>query len=174
LVNEQVHFLAGVEIGESITLSGEKGLQQYEVVGVFYDYGNPYFQFYLPDHVVASNWGHHYSRGIALWLNPQNKDAMRQAEASLKALGAQPGDWISQAQIRRLSVGIFDRTFAITAAMNLLTMIVAAIALLASLLAILHERMPQFAPVCAVARARVAPVGTTFTGGHPVTDFLLD
>jgi putative ABC transport system permease protein len=145
LVNEQVHFLAGVEIGESITLSGEKGLQQYEVVGVFYDYGNPYFQFYLPDHVVASNWGHHYSRGIALWLNPQNKDAMRQAEASLKALGAQPGDWISQAQIRRLSVGIFDRTFAITAAMNLLTMIVAAIALLASLLAILHERMPQFA-----------------------------
>jgi putative ABC transport system permease protein len=134
-----------VEIGESITLSGEKGLQQYEVVGVFYDYGNPYFQFYLPDHVVASNWGHHYSRGIALWLNPQNKDAMRQAEASLKALGAQPGDWISQAQIRRLSVGIFDRTFAITAAMNLLTMIVAAIALLASLLAILHERMPQFA-----------------------------
>ena len=61
------------------------------------------------------------------------------------ALGAQPGDWISQAQIRRLSIGIFDRTFAITAAMNLLTMIVAAIALLASLLAIMHERLPQFA-----------------------------
>jgi putative ABC transport system permease protein len=70
---------------------------------------------------------------------------MQQAEASLVALGAQPGDWISQAQVRRLSVGIFDRTFAITAAMNLLTMMVAAIALLASLLAILQERLPQFA-----------------------------
>ena len=145
LVNEQVHFIAGVEIGESIALLTDKGMREFEVVGIFYDYGNPYFQFYLPDHVVASNWSHHYSRGIALWLNPQNKNAMLQAEASLKALGAQPGDWISQAQIRRLSVGIFDRTFAITAAMNLLTMIVAAIALLASLLAILHERMPQFA-----------------------------
>jgi putative ABC transport system permease protein len=145
LVNEQVHFLAGVEIGESIELQTDNGLREFEVVGVFYDYGNPYFQFYLPDDVVASNWSHHYSRGIALWLNPQNKSAMQQAGASLKALGAQPGDWISQAQIRRLSVGIFDRTFAITAAMNLLTMIVAAIALLASLLAILHERMPQFA-----------------------------
>lgn len=145
LVNEQVHFLAGVEIGESIALPTDTGLREFEVVGVFYDYGNPYFQFYLPDHVVASNWSHYYSRGIALWLNPQNKGAMQQAEASLKALGAQPGDWISQAQIRRLSVGIFDRTFAITAAMNLLTMIVAAIALLASLLAILHERLPQFA-----------------------------
>jgi putative ABC transport system permease protein len=145
LINEQVHFLAGVEIGEKIELSTDKGLQKYEVVGVFYDYGNSYFQFYLPDHVLASNWNHYYSRGVALWLNRHNSAAMQQAETSLKALGAQPGDWISQAQIRKLSVGIFDRTFAITAAMNLLTLIVAAIALLASLLAILQERLPQFA-----------------------------
>jgi putative ABC transport system permease protein len=95
--------------------------------------------------VVASNWDHYYSRGIALWLRQGNAAAMRRAEASMKALGAQPGDWISQAEIRNLSVGIFERTFAITAAMNLLTMIVAAIALQASLLAILQERLPQFA-----------------------------
>ncbi len=145
LINEQVYFLAGVQVGEKVALPTDKGLQEYEVVGVFYDYGNPYFQFYLPDHVLANNWSHHYSRGIALWLNKQNNQAMQQAETRLKALGAQPGDWISQVQIRRLSVGIFDRTFAITAAMNLLTMIVAAIALLASLLAILQERLPQFA-----------------------------
>jgi putative ABC transport system permease protein len=145
LINEQVHFLAGVGVGEKIELSTDKGLREFEVVGVFYDYGNSYFQFYLPDHVLASNWNHYYSRGVALWLNRHNSAAMQQAEASLKMLGAQPGDWISQAQIRKLSVGIFDRTFAITAAMNLLTLIVAAIALLASLLAILQERLPQFA-----------------------------
>jgi len=145
LINEQVHFLAGVQVGEKLELSTDRGLQEYEVVGVFYDYGNSYFQFYLPDHVLARNWDHYYSRGIALWLKRDNAAAMQQAEASLKSLGAQPGDWISQAQMRKLSVGIFDRTFAITAAMNLLTLIVAAIALLASLLAILQERLPQFA-----------------------------
>ncbi len=145
LVNEQVHFLAGVQLGEKLELSTDRGLQEYEVVGVFYDYGNSYFQFYLPDHVLARNWDHYYSRGVALWLKRDNAAAMQQAEASLKSLGAQPGDWISQAQVRKLSVGIFDRTFAITAAMNLLTLIVAAIALLASLLAILQERLPQFA-----------------------------
>ena len=145
LVNEQVHFLAGIEPGDRIDLDSDDGIREFEVVGVFYDYGNPYFQFYLPDRVLASHWRHYYSRGIALWLNPDNEAAMQQAEASLKALGAQPGDWISQAQVRKLSVGIFDRTFAITAAMNALTMIVAAIALLASLLAILQERLPQFA-----------------------------
>jgi putative ABC transport system permease protein len=145
LINEQVHFLAGVQPGEKLELSSDRGLQEYEVVGVFYDYGNSYFQFYLPDHVLARNWDHYYSRGVALWLKRDNAAAMQQAEASLKALGAQPGDWISQAQVRKLSVGIFDRTFAITAAMNLLTLIIAAIALLASLLAILQERLPQFA-----------------------------
>jgi putative ABC transport system permease protein len=145
LINEQVHFLAGVEIGEQVALATDDGLQNYQVVGVFYDYGNPYFQFYLPDSVVASHWKHYYSRGIALWLNANNAQALQEAETSLKALGAQPGDWISRAEVRKLSIGIFDRTFAITAAMNLLTMMVAAIALLASLLAILQERLPQFA-----------------------------
>jgi putative ABC transport system permease protein len=145
LVNEQVHFLAGVDVGDRISLAGDRDTREYEVVGVFYDYGNPYFQFYLPDEVLARQWSHYYSRGIALWLNPDNDAAMQQAQDALKALGAQPGDWIERAQIRRLSVSIFDRTFAITAAMNLLTMVVAAIALLASLLAILQERLPQFA-----------------------------
>jgi putative ABC transport system permease protein len=145
LINEQVHFLAGVDPGDRITLESDGGPRSYQVAGVFYDYGNPYFQFYLPYQEVASHWRHYYSRGIALWLNRDNEQAAQQAEAKLRAMGAQAGDWISQAQVRKLSVGIFERTFAITAAMNALTMIVAAIALLASLLAILQERLPQFA-----------------------------
>jgi putative ABC transport system permease protein len=145
LINEQLHFLAGVGVGEQVEIETDKGLQNYEVVGVFYDYGNPYFQFYLSDAVVRANWRHYYSRGIALWLNKENTMAMEAAEQGLESIGAQPGDWISQAQIRKLSVGIFDRTFAITAAMNGLTLIIAAIALMASLLAILQERIPQFA-----------------------------
>ena len=145
LINEQVHFLAGVDLGDEIELLTETGVRAFEVVGVFYDYGNPYFQFYLPREVLAEHWSHHYSRGVALWLNVDNPQAMQQAEAALRQLGAGPGDWISRAQVRRLSVAIFDRTFAITAAMNLLTMMVAAIALLASLLAILQERLPEFA-----------------------------
>ncbi len=145
LVNEQVFFLAGVELGETIRLGEGAAAQDYEVVGVFYDYGNPYFQFYLPAQVVASQWQHYYSRGIALWLNPADQQARARAESGMQALGAGAGDWILQDEVRDLSVGIFDRTFAITASMNALTMLVAAIALLASLLAILHERLQQFA-----------------------------
>jgi putative ABC transport system permease protein len=145
LINEQLHYLAGVEVGATIQLDSDSGPRDYQVVGVFYDYGNPYFQFYLPRSEVRQHWPQHYSRGSALWLDPNNDRALELAQLELVRLGAQPGDWITRDQVRGISIGIFDRTFAITAAMNLLTMIVAGIALLASLFAILHERLPQFA-----------------------------
>jgi len=118
------------------------------VVGFFYDYGNPYFQFYLPYAEVEKNWKRAYSSGIALWLEPDSgagKSSLQLAEDHLRKAGLQAGDWISQAAVRKLSVNIFDKTFAITSAMNALTLIVAGIALLASLMAILQERLPQFA-----------------------------
>jgi putative ABC transport system permease protein len=148
LANEQVHYLAGIKIGESVRLETDEGLQSYRLVGFFYDYGNPYFQFYLPYAEVEKRWKQSYSRGIALWLKPDSgggKSSLELAEDHLRKQGLQAGDWISQAEVRKLSVNIFDRTFAITSAMNALTLIVAGIALLASLLAILQERLPQFA-----------------------------
>jgi len=148
LANEQTHYLVGLKLGESVQLETDDGVKEYHVVGFFYDYGNPYFQFYLPFDEVAARWKHAYSRGFALWLKPPSDDAinpLQLAEDDLRKSGAQVGDWIRQAEIRKLSVNIFDRTFAITSAMNGLTLFVAGIALLASLLAILQERLPQFA-----------------------------
>ena len=112
---------------------------------MFYDYGSPYYQFYLPDDEFKALWTYYYDSGIAFWLNKDNADAFSLAEAAMRDAGAERANWISQEEIRRLSVGIFDRTFAITAVMNSLTLLVAVIALLASLLAMLHQRLPQFA-----------------------------
>ena len=147
LANEQAHYLGGLNIGDQLELVSDNGTQNYHVVGFFYDYGTPYYQFYLPYDEVATNWRANRSRGIALWLKTSDNPAqtLQLAEIAMRAAGAKTGDWISQAQLRKLSLTIFERTFAITSAMNGLTLIVAAIALLASLLAILQERLPQFA-----------------------------
>ncbi len=147
LANEQAHYLGGLQLGGIVKLNTDSGLESYKIVGFFYDYGTAYFQFYLPYAEVARQWQAHRSRGVALWLKSGGEadQAIELAEAAMRTAGANTGDWIEQGQIRKLSLKIFDRTFAITSAMNALTMIVAAIALLASLLAILQERLPQFA-----------------------------
>lgn len=149
LANEQLHYLGGLKLGETIQLDTDNGPVDYRVVGFFYDYGNPQFQFYLSYAEVGRRWQHAYSRGTAFWLKPglttsKNKQ-FELAEKTLLATGVNRADWISQSEIRTLSVNIFERTFAITSAMNALTLIVAAIALLASLLAIMQERLPEFA-----------------------------
>ncbi len=143
LANEQAHYLGGLQLGDPVTLSADAGEVHYTVVGFFHDYGNAQFQFYLPYAEVARRWQDARPQGLALWLVPGADEAA--AEGALLAAGARPGEWLAQGDIKRLSLKIFDRTFAMTAAMNTLTLLVAAIALLTALLAILHERLPEFA-----------------------------
>ena len=143
LANEQAHYLGGLQLGDTVALSAYAGDVRYTVVGFFHDYGNAQFQFYLPYEEVARRWQDARPQGLALWLAPGVDEAV--AEGAMVAAGVRPGEWISQRDIKRLSLKIFDRTFAMTAAMNTLTLLVAAIALLTALLAILHERLPEFA-----------------------------
>jgi putative ABC transport system permease protein len=57
---------------------------------------------------------------------------------------------IDQASIKAFSLRVFDRTFTVTAALNVLTLGVAAIALLASLVTLANMRLPQLAPAWAM------------------------
>lgn len=144
LANEQTHHLAGLQLGDSVELDTAQGTQSFRIAGFFHDYGSPYFQFYLPYARVERLWPNASPEGLALWLSDA-PDAEQQAESALLAAGAQAGDWLNQNTIKRVSLRIFDRTFAITTAMNGLTLSVAGIALLAALLALHQQRLAHYA-----------------------------
>ena len=144
LANEQAHHLAGLELGDRVELDTAQGPEAFRIAGFFHDYGSPYFQFYLPYASVERLWPDAAPQGLALWLNA-TPDAEQQAENALLAAGAQPGDWLNQNTIKRVSLRIFDRTFAITTAMNGLTLSVAGVALLAALLALHQQRLAHYA-----------------------------
>ena len=82
------------------------------------------------------------SAGVALW---QAEVSAEEAVAALMDAGAEPGDWILQDDIRTVSFAIFDRTFAITAVLNTLTLMVAGVALLAAMLSLHQSRLPEYA-----------------------------
>ena len=63
----------------------------------------------------------------------------------MSQLGLQPTQWVSQRDVRTLSLAIFDRTFAITGALNALTLLVAAVAIFSSLLAAYQFRRSEYA-----------------------------
>jgi putative ABC transport system permease protein len=142
LANEQVKHLGHVNLGDVINLAVSGKDYHYEIVGFFHDYGTPYYRFYLPYQIVKDRWLNVRSEGLALWVT---SEGIEDAEKSLLEVGAEPGEWIRQSDIKRVSLEIFDRTFQITAALNSLTLIVAGVALLAALLAIHQQRLPEYA-----------------------------
>lgn len=144
LANEQTHHLAGLQLGDRVQLDTAQGPENFRIAGFFHDYGSPYFQFYLPYTSVERLWPNASPEGLALWLSDA-PDAEQQAETTLLAAGAQPGDWLNQNTIKRVSLRIFERTFAITTAMNGLTLSVSGIALLAALLALHQQRLAHYA-----------------------------
>ena len=142
LANEQVKHLGQVALGETVRLESAGQQYSYVIVGFFHDYGTPYYRFYLPSDVVKQRWQNVRSEGLALWVAP---GMLEMAEQTLIEKGIDPGEWIRQADIKRVSLEIFDRTFQITAALNSLTLVVAGVALLAALLAVHQQRLPEYA-----------------------------
>ncbi|MEM8536241.1 MAG: FtsX-like permease family protein, partial [Pseudomonadota bacterium] len=68
--------------------------------------------------------------------------------------GISPAQVIDQAGIKSLSLQIFERTFTVTTALNILTLSVAGFAILMSLLTLATMRVPQLAPAWAMGLTR--------------------
>ncbi len=75
-------------------------------------------------------------------------------EALRAEFGAGVGRLLDQASLKGVSLRVLERTFVVTAALNALTLGVAGIALLTSLLALSNLRLPQLAPIWAAGIPR--------------------
>jgi putative ABC transport system permease protein len=143
LANEQVHYLTNTPLGSVIQLDTPAGPQDFRIVGFVYDYGNADLQFYLPRQRLLTLWPDAQMLGVGLWL--KDPHALTDIVERMQSIGATSGEWALQTDIKRLSFAIFDRTFAITATLNVLTLVVAGLALLAALLAVHQQRLPEYA-----------------------------
>ena len=146
LANEQVRYLAHTPLGSMIELPTPTGLRRFKIIGYVHDYGNSSLAFYLPGETVMALWPAAELLGAGLWLSdPAAQIDPDWLSSRLSALGVKPGQWVLQGEIKRLSFAIFDRTFAITATLNTLTLLVAGLSLLTALLAVHQQRLPEYA-----------------------------
>ncbi|MGR3759477.1 FtsX-like permease family protein [Roseobacteraceae bacterium NS-SX3] len=153
LVNEQLARRHGLKPG-----SGLQALPGWtvEVAGVYSDYGNPHGQAIVALPALLSRTPDVPNRRFGLRLPPEQAPAVM--DEIRARFGLPPGSLIDQAGIKARSLAVFDRTFLVTGALNLLTLGVAGFAMLTSLLTAWNQRIPQLAPVWAmgVTRRRLA------------------
>jgi putative ABC transport system permease protein len=149
LVNEQLYRRAGQDLGTVVAIASGLGLP---VLGIYGDYGNPVGQVILNDAVFTRQFPDVTVLRFGLRMDPSQVDAVR---GTLRdQAGVADSAMMDQAAIKALSLSVFERTFTVTTALNILTLAVAGFAMLMSLLTLAAMRLPQLAPVWALGLPR--------------------
>jgi putative ABC transport system permease protein len=160
-ISEQMSRRMNLSLGDSIEVPTPDGTWPLTVAGIYADYGNPKSQ-------IAVNVGAlmtHFPQ------TPRTRLALRARANAVAALisamsdkfGLDERNLVDQASLKSESLRIFNRTFAVTAALNAFTLGVAGVALLTSLLTLANSRLPQLAPLWAVGLTRRQLAGIELT-----------
>ncbi|CAO1662233.1 ABC transporter permease [Halomonas sp. NYA30] len=172
-INEQLATAENLSPGDQLTLRAPGANETLTIAATYPDYGNPSGQILMASPQLAARFdAPPSSMGVVLHPNA-DVDALREALTERFGLGS---DALSdQREIKRIATEIFERTFTITRALNVLTLAVAALALLASLLAQARSRRQQLAPLWAlgVPRAQLAQLSLVQLGGAALVTGLL-
>jgi len=150
LVNEQLARRAGLGLGDTLRLAEGWAVP---VAGIYADYGNPRGQAFVALDALAARFSEVAPREFGL-LAPEGMAPEALREALLAGTGLQAGAVIDQEAVKALSLRIFERTFAVTGALNVLTLAVAGFAMFTALLTLAAMRLPQLAPVWALGLTR--------------------
>jgi putative ABC transport system permease protein len=130
--------------GGRITLITDRGPEAFPVEAIYYDYATDRGTVLMSENVFLSRWedpgvssfGVFFQRGADV---SQGEDLVR---AALAGTGLEVQ---ANRAIRDRALEIFDRTFAITAALRLLTILVAFVGVMSAVMALLLERTRELA-----------------------------
>ncbi|WP_170449920.1 ABC transporter permease [Ruegeria arenilitoris] len=145
LINEQLARRADLWPGDSIALTAGHTLA---IAGVYSDYGNPTGQAIVSMDLFGRIAPNAENRRFGIRIAAERVDELAADLQNRFDLG--PGAIIRQAAVKAQSMAIFEKTFVVTSALNILTLGVAGFAILTSLLTLWTQRLPQIAPVWAM------------------------
>ena len=152
LVSEQLARRLNLSVGDHIEVPTSGGSWTLEVVGIYADYGNPKGQIAVNFAALTRRFPEIPLTRMGLRVTPPKIPALISALQEKFALDDR--NVVDQATMKAESTRIFNRTFAVTAALNAFTLGVAGIALLTSLLTLANSRLPQLAPLWAIGITR--------------------
>ncbi|PDW04518.1 FtsX-like permease family protein [Candidatus Viridilinea mediisalina] len=144
LISEPFALRSGLGVGDSLRLRTDRGLQDFPIAGVYYDYSSDRGIIRLRYNTYRAAWDDPEISSLALYATPgSDSEALL---ARLRAATSGTGVLVSSNRaLRESSLAVFDRTFAITAVLQLLATIVAFIGILSALMALQLERGRELA-----------------------------
>ncbi len=147
-VSEPFAYRHRLSVNDTLTLRTDHGPHAFPIAGIHYDYRSEQGQVLMPRALYAQWYGDQAVGSIGLYLQDgaDREHAMAAVRAAIA--GAADGDPVqlrSHAELRRLSMDIFERTFTITEVLRLIAIIVAVAGILGALMAMQLERGAELA-----------------------------
>ncbi len=149
LVSESFALRFGAEQGETVQLPTADGFAGFRVAGVYYDYASNQGTVMMDGPVY-----HHYYRADDPAQTPQHlsiyltagADAAAVRERVLQKLGDEQQVYcVTNVEVRREAMRIFESTFTITYALQLIAIIVAGLGVASTLITLIYQRQREIA-----------------------------
>ncbi|MCP9453417.1 MAG: ABC transporter permease [Nitrospira sp.] len=153
LVSEILADQLHVQEGDSLELMTPEGVRRFPVVAVFYDYATDGGKILMDRRLYQSLWHDDLVTVFPVYLEPKAQlDAVRQEMAArLKGAGGRlPPLLISNAELRKEVLEIFDRTFLLTYVLEAIAVIIAMLGIVNTLVTSVLERRREFSTLQAV------------------------
>lgn len=147
VVSEQFARRAGLWIEDPVIVAPGLTLP---IAAIVADYGNPLGQALISEPLFRSLYPD--IQPLSFGVRTSDPTALRNTLTD--AHGLPESAITDQSRIKAFSLGVFERTFTVTGALNVLTLAVAAFAILMSLLTLASIRVPQLAPAWALGLTR--------------------
>jgi putative ABC transport system permease protein len=163
-VSEAVADIYRLRPGDALTLPFATGPATFRIAGVWRDYARQHGAIVIEREAYVRATGDRRSNDVALWLAPgASSEAVKQALRRLPG-----GDLVTiadPAEIRAISLKVFDRSFAVTYALEAVAVLVGLFGLSSSLGAIVLSRRREFGMLRHVGMTRRQIVAMLCTEG---------
>ena len=154
LVSEILTDRLGVQEGDSLEVLTPEGPRRFPIVAVFYDYATDGGKILMDRELYRSIWHDDLVTVFPVYLAAGadlDRARMNMAEQLKKAGGGRlPPLLISNAELRREILDIFDRTFLLTYVLEAIAVIIAMLGIINTLITSVLERRREFATLRAI------------------------
>ncbi len=142
-VSEAMVALYGARVGTELILPLEQPLRV-RVLGVWRDYARQFGTIAIDAAAYRAHTADQRINDLALWLEPSAD--LGAIQTALRSAAPDPAmlDFASTAELRRISLGIFDRSFAVTRYLQLVAIAIGLLGIAASLSAQVLARRKEF------------------------------
>lgn len=158
MMSEQFAHRSGLQLGDTIAVAPNWSPR---IVAIYADYGNPQGEISLALQSLLEHVPSARPSQVALRSPEPARDLIKVKQD----IGTATISAIDRNQVYALSLTIFERTFTVTGALKLLTLVVAGFALFTSFLTQWSSRLPQIAPLWAMGMERKRLAGLELARG---------